>query len=205
MKPKLMIATLACGFSGAAFASSGNSFLDGYYVPSAQVKVENAGPDNVDESGDGFGLKGAFELAPDVFFTGEYENNKYDDDGSNIELRTFRLGLGLGAGTGTGGGLYGRVEYISADDPNDNVNADTGGVGTIGYALPLTPDFRIYGEAAYQKFDNLDGPEFLVGVSLQLAPNLGFFADYRNTQLDVKDSNVQLRYDEARIGARFYF
>lgn len=205
MKFKLACGVVCLGFSLPALAAPGNNFIDAYYVPSAQFEIRNAGPFNAEEEGDGFGVKGAIEFAPDVFLTGEFQDNQYDDNGSDAELETYRLGLGFGHGAGTGGGLYGRIEYINADDPNDDATDESGGVGTLGFALPLSPELRLHAEAGYQKFDDFDGPEFLVGITLQLAPSVGLFADYRNTQLELQDTNIEIQYDEARVGARFFF
>lgn len=205
MKFKLALSAVSLGLSLPAVAAPGNNFIDGYYVPWAQVEITNAGPFDANEEGDGFGVKGALEFAPDVFITGEFQNNQYDDNGGEAELETYRLGLGFGHGAGTGGGLYCRLEYINADDPNDDSADESGGVGTLGFALPLSEELRLHAEAGYQKFDDADGPEFLVGITLQLAPNVGLFADYRNTQLELEDTNIEIQYDEARIGARFYF
>lgn len=197
---------VALGFSSfPLLAAPGGSFIDGYYVPSASVEVENAGPLDFQEDGDGAGVKAAIEIAPQIFLTGEYQSNQYDDDGSDIELDTYRFGVGLGEGQGNGDGIYGRLELINADDGGDTEQDDSGFVGTLGLGLILSPQIKIYGEAGYQVFDQAAGPELLGGVAIRVLPNLGLFADYRLTQLEDEDTDVELRYDEFRVGARFYF
>lgn len=205
MKSKLVLGIAALGLSTPLLAAPGSSYIDGYYVPSASVEVENAGLLDFEEEGDGAGVKGAIELVPQVFITGEYQSNQYDDDGSDLELDTYRIGLGLGEGLGNGQGVYGRFEFINADDGGDDSEEESGVVGTIGLGAILSPQVKIYGEAGYQKFDDLDGPELLAGIALRLLPNLGVFADYRYTQLDLEDTDVEFTYDEFRVGARFYF
>lgn len=201
MKGKLLMVVAACGFSATTWAAPGSSFFDAYYVPSAELEIENAGflLDGT-EDGDGFGFKGAFELAPSMFLTGEYQSNEYED--VDLELDAYRIGLGLGQGAGNGGGLYGRLEFINADDGEED---ESGGVATLGFALAASEQFKLYGEVGYQKFDDLDGPEYTVGVALMLTPNLGLFADYRNTLLEVEDTDVEISYEDVRAGLRLTF
>ena len=197
---RLWMGAVLLGVSAGASAAPGLNFVDGYFVPSAEVEFDNAGPliDGT-EDGDGFGARAALQFAPSLFVTGEYTANEYDNE---AELDTVRVGLGLGEGAGTGDGLYARIEYLNADD---GVEDESGGVGTLGYALLLAPRVRLYGEVGYQKFDELDGPEFLAGLAVQLAPNFGVFADYRSTQLELEDTDIEISYDELRTGVRFYF
>lgn len=204
MKFKLALSVAALGLSAPLLAAPGGSFIDGYYVPSATIQQEN-GLFDFEEEGDGAGVKGAIEVVPQVFITGEYQSNQYDDAGSNIELDTYRLGVGLGEGLGNGQGIYGRFELINADDNGDDSDEESGVVGTLGLGAILSPQVKIYGEAGYQKFDDLDGPELLGGIAIRLLPNLGVFADYRYSQLNLEDTDIDITYDEFRIGARFYF
>lgn len=205
MKFKLALGVVAFALSTPLLAAPGNSFIDGYYVPSATVEIDDGGLIGLEEEGDGAGVKAAIELVPQVFITGEFQSNTYDDNGGDVELDTYRIGLGVGEGVGNGDGLYGRIELINADDGTDSQEDDSGFAGTLGLGLIISPQIKIYGEAGYLVFDDLGGPELLGGIAFRLLPNLGVFADYRLTQLEVDDTNVEITYDEFRIGARFYF
>lgn len=200
MKRTLVVAAAAAfGISAPAFSAPGNSYLDGYYVPSAELEIDLPGIGSADDDGDGFGIKGAAELAPQVFLIGEYQSTEYDD--SELELDALRIGAGFGAGAGNGGGLYGRIQYIDYEIDNEE---ESGVGGHIGYALPLSNQFRLYGEVGYLKLDDVDGPEVLGGAAFMLAPNLGIFADYRVTQLE-DDNDIELTFEDFRVGARFTF
>lgn len=176
--------------------SATTNHVDGYIVPHSEIDI---GP--FDDEGDGFGVKGAFQVAPRIFLTGEYQGVEYDD--ANGDLDQLRLGADFGPGAGASGqGLYGRGQYVSLDfDGGD----DQDGVGAhVGYGMSLTPALRVHGEAGYLLLDDLDGPEFLVGAEYRVAQNLGVFADYRMTRFDV-DGGGDLDLDELRVGARFHF
>jgi opacity protein-like surface antigen len=172
-----------------------------YYIPSAEIEVESFLGNGTDD-GDGFGIKGEFAVAPNVYLTGEYQGTEYDD--SNLELDQLRLGAAFGEGAGTGGGLYGRIQYLNISFGDDDNDDESGVGGHIGFALAPSPEFKLYGEAGYLKFDDVDGPEFLVGAAFQVAPNIGIFADYRTASLE-DDNDNELTLDDFRVGARFYF
>lgn len=184
-----------------------SSTIDLYYVPSADIEY----PDG-DDDGDGFGGKAEFMVGRGVFLTGEYQHNTYDEQ--DRDLDQFRLGAAFGPGAGNGEGLYGRVQYVNYDleplrgaggvilvDPKEQ----DGIAGHVGFALPLSPQFRLFGEVGYLSLDDFDGPEFVGGAILQVAPNLGLYGDYRATRLDNSDSDDSVDLDDVRVGVRFTF
>lgn len=205
MNTLLLPAAAALLFALPAAAAPGNNFLDGYYV-SGSIETEEPEPFDDEVDGDGGGVRGAIELVPDLFLTGEYQSLEYDERfGLESELNQFRIGAGFGQGVGNGGGLYGRVEYVSIDDDDDEDDDQQNGVGgQIGFALPLSEVLRLYAEVGYLSLDDLDGPEFIFGAHLRLARNLGLFADYRSTQLEF-DGGEEITLEDVRVGARFYF
>ncbi|HKY90054.1 MAG TPA: hypothetical protein VJM11_03405 [Nevskiaceae bacterium] len=209
----------ACGaFAGAASAHGGRgggrgpgpgygpdhaSTLDLYYVPSANIEFFDG-----DDDGDGFGGKAAFRISRGVFLTGEYQQNTYDEQ--DRDLDQFRLGMAFGPGAGNGEGLYGRVQYVNYDleRPEGSLGPDPkeqdGIAGHVGFTLPLSPQFRLFGEVGYLSTDDFDGPEFVGGAILQVAPNLGIYGDYRATRLE-DDSEDPVDLDDVRVGVRFTF
>ncbi|MGQ0618952.1 MAG: outer membrane beta-barrel protein [Panacagrimonas sp.] len=195
MKSRLVAATLAGAFTLPALAAPTNNFADGYLVPASEIDV---GP--VDDDGDGFGIKGGFRITDQILLSGEYQSVDYDD--SDAEIDQLRLGADFGPGAGAiGKGLYGRAQYVSFDGGDDDQN---GVGGHVGYGLPLSEELRLHAEGGYLLLDDLDGPEFLVGASYRFAQNIGAFADYRMSLLDV-DGGGDLDVSELRVGARFYF
>lgn len=206
MKRSLVMG-LAAAMFGAPLAASahGSSYIDGYGVL-ADTETELVGVGRAEDEGDGGGIKAQLDLGG-VFLTGEYQSVDYDD--TEIELDQVRAGIALGPGAGNGGGFYGGAEYVNFNFdfpgiPDEDEEDQDGFGGHIGYAIALAPIVRLYGQAAYVKLDDIDGPEFLAGIAVELLPNLGVFADYRATDFEDEDEN-ELSFDDVRIGARFTF
>lgn len=197
MKRACIAALAACGFAAPAMAAPGNNFIDGYGLFS-DIDPEGAGSDD----GIGAGVKGGFQVADQIFLTGEFQTVEYDD--SNVDLDQIRLGAGFGPGMGPNAeGLYGRVEYVNVDfSPGGD---DDGVAGAIGYGLPLNQQFRVHGEVGYVYLDDSDGPELLLGATYRLAQNLGVFADYRMSFLNFDGPGGDLDLSDLRVGVRFTF
>lgn len=199
-------AALAAPFTVSAV---GDSYIDGYGVVSADIESRIDAIDaTADDEGDGAGLKARIGLGG-VFLTGEYQSVDYDD--SDIELDQGRVGLLFGPGAGTGTGLYGGGEYVHfkytypATPVSDRHEEEQDGLaGHIGFGLGLVPMVHVYGQVGYVKLDDYDGPEYLIGASVQLLPFFGLFADYRATDFEDDDNN-ELNLDDVRVGARLFF
>lgn len=188
-----------------AVSAHGSSYVDGFGVV-ADSETELVGIGRAEDEGDGAGLKAQLDLGG-VFLSGEFQSVEYDD--TEIQLDQARVGIALGPGAGNGGGFYGGAEYVnfSFDYPEvaDEDEEDQDGFGGhIGYAIPLSEMVRLYGQAGYVKLDDIDGPEFLVGLAVELLPNLGLFADYRATDFEDQEEN-KLSFDDVRMGVRFTF
>mgnify|MGYP003632525187 FL=1 len=195
MKKQLIAAAAACAMTVPAFAQ-GESYVDGFFALS---KVDfDPGPD---DDGNGFGLKGAFQVANQAFLAAEYQTVEFDD--FNADLDQIRLGGIFGPGAGSRGeGVYGQVEYVDFDFDDGE---DQDGLGAhVGYSIPISPEFRVYGQGGYLLLDDVDGPEFLAGGTFQVAQNIAIFADYRLGFLDV-DNGGDLDTNDFRVGARFLF
>lgn len=195
MKRELIAAIAACGFAAPALAATGNHYVDGYFY----MSDIDLGP--VDDDGVGVGVKGGFQVADKVYLTGEYQTVEYDD--FNADLDQMRLGAGFGPGMGpSGAGLYGRAEYVSFDIESED---DDGIAGHVGYAIPVSDQFRLHGEVGYLLLDDTDGPELLIGGTYRVAQNFGIFADYRASFLEADGNGGDIDINDLRIGARFYF
>jgi hypothetical protein len=198
MKRACVAALAACGFAAPALAVQGNNYVDGYGFFS-DVDLE-FGPFNDSDDGVGMGVKGAFQVADKVYLTGEFQTVEYDD--FNRDLDQIRLGAGFGPGMGPNAeGIYGRVEYVDVDFFGED---DDGVGGSIGYGLPLSPEFRLHGEVGYLYLDDVDGPELLIGGTYRIAQNFGVFADYRASFLEA-DGGGDIDINDLRVGIRFTF
>ena len=196
MKRTCIAALAACGFAAPGLAAPGNNFIDGYGYYS-DINPDGPGSDD----GIGVGVKGGFQVADQVYLTGEFQTVEYDD--SNSDFDQIRLGGGFGPGMGPNSeGLYGRVEYINWDFGHGN--DDDGIGGAIGYGLPLNPQLRLHGEIGYAYLDDIDGPELTVGATYRMAQNLGLFADYRAGFYDT-DGGPDVDIGDLRFGVRFTF
>lgn len=206
MKQQSVAAALACGVTLAAYMAPAQSasvgYIDGYYIPSAEVEFSD-GFGSGDDDGDGFGVKGRARFADQLFFTGEYQAVEYDD--SELELDQLRAGVGFLSALSPELNLIGRAEFIRVelDGPFQDSDDETGyGIHGGAEAL-LAPRFMVHGSVGFVSVDDADGPEFLVGVRFQANESVGIFADYRVTRLS--DSGSDLDLDDLRIGAGFSF
>jgi opacity protein-like surface antigen len=183
-----------------AFADYASSNLDVYYMSSGlEVTVPDVG--SGDDSGDGFGVKGQFAIAPDLFITGEYQSTTLDDLDADLDQMRF----GIGGRAQIGLDLWGRlrVEYFDAE--YDGEDLDDGFAGHAGLELQADA-LSVYGDVGYLWLDEADGPEFLIGAAFEFAPSLGVFADYRFTSLEVDDgSDTEFEFDDFRVGVRLFF
>lgn len=196
MNKKLILSAAAACFLSAPSFAQGDNYVDGFFA----LSEFDAGP--VDDDGTGFGLKGEFEVADQLFIGGLYESIEYDD--FNADVDQLRLGGAYGPGAGSRNeGVYGRAEYVELDF--DGPEEQDGLGAHIGYAKPLAPAFRVYGEAGYLFLDDVDGPELLIGGTFQLNPNIAVFSDFRGAFLDVDNSNTDVDLTTFRVGARFLF
>jgi hypothetical protein len=136
------LAAAAALVPAAGLAAGSTVALDAYYViPEFELDIQGIGEATFDE-GDGLGVKGRFELTPQVFVAGEYQSNTYDE-----------------------------VEGVPIDA---EINLIRGGAG-----------FRL-------------GP----GSPMMVSPQIGLFADYRNTSLEDDDTEDELTLSDVRVGLR---
>ena len=176
--------------AGPAAAHPPQGYLDGYFVPSADLERS---PSLGSDQGSGFGVKGMAPASDGLVLTGEYQAVDYDGAG---EFTQMRAGAGL-IGPG-GGGLM--LEYIRLDD---FIEADG-----FGIHLRLGAD-NAYGQVGYvavdDDFEESNGLEFAGGFVAELGPSLGAFFDVRYTELEGQDSNARIEATDVRIGLRLMF
>lgn len=212
---KTLFVAAAAAFFAAPFVSNAAEPAHGeiYYSPSTdiEVKVPNAG--KADDDGDGWGGKVflPFGYNGNFVVTAEYDGNSYDD--SDMDMDQFRIGGGWQTGTDLlSGGIFG--EYISNSMeypvPGGRYDFDSDGYGVHARISGKAADrVRLYAQGGYVSLDTdddstMDGPEFLVGASVDITPMFGLYADYRHTELK-GDDNVKTTFDDVRTGVQFRF
>lgn len=159
--------------------------LDGFY---SQVHGRGG-------SGDGYGGRVTAKLLsdPDLFVSGQYQNNDLGADG---DFRQWRSGFGMGAWTTESSFFYWQLEYVDLQAPRLD---DRGGAAHLGVATNLSPRISVYGRGGYLKLKDHDGPEFVGGLAAQLDAAFGLFAEYRRLSLEGGTLG------EVWAGARFTF
>ncbi len=156
-----------------------------------------------DENGDGFGVKGNFAFADNLFFSGEYQRANYDD--SDVDLDQLRLGVGYNTALSAQAVVYGLVEFARAKIDGPGFSESENGFGLHGgVQFSLNEQFALNARLGYVDLGDLgDGVEFLVGASYELSKPFGVFLDYRVTKLEDDTGDVDL--DDFRVGVRFTF
>lgn len=204
---KRLLATAALLATPLAAQALEPAHVDGYYQPWTNLEVDVPHADDADVDGDGWGAKAFVPIGQPQNFviTGEYETSSYDDD---FDVDEFRVGGGyqmqLGQTDALTGGLF--AEYVNYD--LDGEDADGYGVHLRlhGKAADIV---ALYGSVGYVSLSgdhdlDFDGFEYLVGASVDVTPQIGLFAEFRESKLE-GDNDLDLTADEVRTGVRFVF
>ncbi len=180
-----------------AMAGGVGNNVDVYYVSSG-LEVSVPGLGSGDDDGDGFGAKGRFAFSDNLFVSGEYQSVSYDD--SDIDYDQLRAGVGINSAVGSQAVFYGLAEYVNAD-LDDESESGYGVHGGVHFAV--TDTFSLNGRIGYIDLGDADGMEYLVGAAFKLTDAFGIVADYRVTNLE--EDNADLDIDDLRVGVRFTF
>lgn len=207
-------AVAACFIPAIAMAAPARpvAVIDAYYVipeiESDDVFVEGDFFDAELKDGDGFGVKGRFDLTPTLFLAGEYQANDYDEfeiDGlgtAEIESELDFIRAGMGLRFGEDSPFYGYAEAVNAELTIDGEGDDETGFGVhLGVDAPVADALSLYGQIGYVDIDDTDGFEFLGGAAFMFTPVFGAFADYRHTELE-GDDDIKLTISDIRLGIR---
>jgi hypothetical protein len=172
---------------------------DLYMVPKANLELRDGGT-SADIGGDGYGVKALFHVTDLIKATGEYQTVSYDAGDS--DRSDLRLGAGLANAVGTG--VF--AEYLSIEN-GDGFAVYGRAAGSFGI-----PRLGLHGQAGYVQVEDDErayGFEFSLGASYALfdvaGGTLGAMIDYRLTNLEGQESNVEVKLRDLRVGARFLF
>jgi hypothetical protein len=168
-------------------------YLDLYYVPSAGIEVTVPGLGSGDDSGTGFGVKGAAPAANGMALLGEYQAASYD---GGDDLNQLRFGFGF-LGEGDAGAI---LEYVAVEE---FVEADG-----LGLHLRFGGE-RFYAQAGYlllnDDFEGVTGPEFAFGLDFRGRGRSGLFVDVRHSVLKTEETDVEFELTDIRAGVRILF
>lgn len=174
--------------------------VDLYLVPKANLEVRNPNATSSDTSGDGYGAKAFLHVTDMIMATGEYQSLGYDaGDNDRSDIR-----VGAGVGNAAGSGVF--AEYLSIEN-GDGFAVYGRAAGSFGI-----PRLGLHGQAGYVQVEDDErayGFEFSLGASYAiidvLGGTLGAMLDYRLTNLEGQESNVERKLRDVRLGARFLF
>ncbi|HUR42357.1 MAG TPA: hypothetical protein VM240_14425 [Verrucomicrobiae bacterium] len=169
--------------------------VDPYYVPRAEVEFRADGGPSFDEGGDGYGVKAMARIMGPFVATGEYHSVSYDE-ASDYDRDDFRVGAGVVGASNSG--LY--TEYISSE-LGDGFGAHVRLAGGNERA-------SLHAQLGFVQVEDQDrfyGGEINFGAAYQFTDLLGTFVDYRLTNFEGHDSDVQLKFRDLRVGVRLTF
>ena len=173
--------------------------LDAYIVPRTDVEVRVPGSGQADVKGEGYGLRALVHMTDALMVTGEFQSTTYDD--LDVDRTDFRLGGGYGLATGTG--VF--AEYVKID--GDGIGGDGFGLHAR-WAGSLIPSINLHAQAGYVQVEDIDrfaGFEFSVGGAYQITNMIGAMLDYRVNNFEGRDSQVELKLRDFRVGIRWNF
>jgi len=218
IRHKILIATGTVALTAAppAIAGDGFSHVDVYATHPAVDYTGVAGGGGssgsmpaprtveVDDEGDGLGLKAAWLFTDYLFVTGEYELTDMDESG--LDLLQRRLGAGARLPITGGVAATGRLEYADVAFDVPDGTRDNSGLGThAGLRVAPVERLRGYAEIGYLSLSDADGEQYTVGADLAVVPgHWGVFVEYRGIRLDADGSDGELDIDDIRVGLRFF-
>lgn len=161
------------------------------YVTMTSVEVEGT-PFDFDDDGNGFGLRGWANVAPNFFVHGEYQTAGLDD--TNIDVDQLRLG----------GGYAMDMWLVKAEYIDFGSDLDQAGFGVHGGLHTKSDQLGFYGTVGYLTTDDTDGFELNAGVSFDFTPQFAGLVDYR-TYLGSIDPDGDLTLSDLRVGVAYNF
>lgn len=182
-----MIAALALGAQTAAAEGFSYNLIEGDYAFADLEGID----------GDGFGVKGSAEFAPNLHGAAGYQQLNFD---GGLDIDTFSLGLNLNYALSDNADLIGGVSY-------ENMKVSLSGFGSeseSGYGLTagvrgrVADNFELAANVKYSDISDLEAFTYSAGVRWYLTPNFALGADFNKLDFDAFDGEawvVSLRYD----------
>lgn len=200
-----LVAAAVLSWTPGAFAGDGGLGTADIFYSNLAYSLD---PPDEDVRGDGAGAR--IWVGPTAgLFTIEYRYAEPDDTIDAVpyhyEASDFRSGLGWRVVRGRLGSAWLRGEWIHLYvNPEDGDGDDQDGCGIHTGGEIFAGPVGFHGEVGYLSTEDADGIEWRIGVAYQ--PSLlGIFAEYRRTDLDIDDTDVDVALDDIRAGLRVSF
>lgn len=207
---------------GLVLAAPTLGYLDAYAVLDSEIDAE-VGDASGDVEGDGYGLKGALSFGERFFLAGEYQETEYDDlcceiddsgalvvdsDGNAVrvdaELTQYRAGLGLRSDSFGSTIAFALAQYVRFESDVSDNSGDLDGYGVHAGLRGENGRLGVTVQIGYLDLDEADGPEYQIEADYRLFDAIGLFANYRITDLDNDDFDIEERTADFRVGATIY-
>lgn len=202
MLKKVIVPIAFAALSTAAYADTKLGLM---YIPSAEAEAPGAEID-----GDGYGVYGRHDVNSNVFITAEFTSVTYDEQSGSsadpdIDFDQIRVAIGVNRPlVGSTLNTVLEAEVVNFDLADES-EAGAGLHAGLAYQ-PLTA-LTIHGRVGYLWVDDIEGPEFKVGVDYKFAPQFSAFVDYRGSRFsdDSSGSSFDLDVDDVRLGIAAHF
>lgn len=206
----LSVASLPA-FAGAPVGSPGlGSHVDLYYSNLDFEVSDDTDSASIDGDGGGIG----FWLGNNIgLLTAELQKNSLDGSPggftTDADIRTMRVGLGYRLLNTPTQGAWIRAEYVNFDGDIEIQDVGSGSDKQDGYGIHAGGMLGAgivngYGEIGFVDVDDLDGMEYTLGLNVQ--PGMvGGFVEYRVTDLELDNIDLDEKFEDLRIGLRLAF
>ncbi|MES0874666.1 outer membrane beta-barrel protein [Sinimarinibacterium thermocellulolyticum] len=202
-------AAIAAGMLSSAHAGSDQFQRIEFFGSWAQIDADDTTTEEFDGIGGGLRVVGGQRVGFFGDFSGEYVPTERDDGGADLDFENYRAGAGWGFPAGPVGFFQLKAEYASLrterQAPGGKVKESQDGYGVhLQFEQDLPYSLGVHASLGYLDLDDADGIEYVIGV--HWVPDVfGFFAQYRWDDLDIADSDAELRIDTVRAGFRVPF
>lgn len=192
-------------------ADERNGAIALFYIPDTELSITSPGnPDLKSDGGYGIGVRGHVMVAPKVFLSGEYQNDRFDGFNGAASTDTDAITTRVGVGVGSADGFYAVADFIRLNTTlltgGTTVSSSSDGYGLHGgINVPLIGSLRLLGELGYINLsEGGKGLEYRAGLDYQFSDLFSVFADYRHTTLEA-DDNTEGTLSGVRTGLALHF
>lgn len=195
------------GLAASAIAMSATEVMAGgyaeLYYSASELEISFEG-ESASEDFDGFGLRGGFDLTPNVLVRAEYSSEEADVD--DFELEIIRLGFGYQAPVGPATAFYLGPDYIRFEAGDGSGETDDGFGGFLGLRHAFAPSVAGSVEVGYISVEFEEGPYAEATFTGLVTDTVGVFGRYRVYALEDKEfSDIEIDFSGFQVGVRIGF
>lgn len=206
---RIMLATALFAMTKPAFATS---YVEAAYAGGSQVFDDDI--DKLETEDSGFLLRGAVDLAPNLFARISYaslSSDRIELNGTKIGeegLDTDVLRAGFGAYGGTAFQVFGALEYVQEKHDVSGLGSDTerGALLAMGLRDANRTPFLWNVELGYQHMKYSRGAYFSFDLGWRVTPNLAIvWGGTGYSRVDEDDSDLIYTLGVGSLGLRYQF